>query len=361
MSDFYLSEATKLFGRFQKDEVDANTMSYTLRPVVHQICRLVASKYARRGIQGSADNLTDDLTQDVMFHLLTDSKRLFSSERPIEPFIQQIARRKVYNEYMDLNTVYFDSNDTQIQDELDHDAYHDTDTEYHFDFEGEVDREHARERIRQVMLESKKEHSEQHTMTPDDVLHADGPPLKVDMRYKITDVTDVRPAAPKAPVRRSRRSPATGEIIKPQYKLNADQQRLTHIMAKLHFTQEQYALRLGIAKPTLASYLYGRTDSVPEHVMESAELLLSDTDRLEAIKSFEIRSMPEIMTEWLSALGRKDVILSKDNLKFLADILSLNVISLERWSTSGIRPKAVKFLEYDKIVRTRSKRIKKPS
>ncbi len=358
MTEFYLSEATKLFGRFQRDEIDANTMSKTLRPVVHQICRNVASKFARRGIQGSVENLADDVTQDVMFHLLTDSKRLFSSNRPIEPFILQIARRKVYNEYLDVATVLIDQTSSQLNDELDHDAFHDSDTEYKFDFEGEVDRQHAREKIRQVMLQSRNEKPENDKMIVDDVLHADGPPLKVDMRFKIEDASEIR-AQPTPPiVRKSRRSPETGQVIKPQYKLNSDQERLAKIMTMLYYTQEQFASRLGIAKPTLASYLYGRTDSVPEHVMQAAEMALSDTGRLEAIEVFQSRTMPEIMAGWLSQLGR-DIKLSKENMKFLCEILDLNMITLERWANLGVRPKPGKFLEYEDAVKARCKRTKR--
>lgn len=357
MSEFVLSKPSIVYAQYQRGEITANAMSAVLHPTVLRIAKSVAAQYAHRHIQDSALNMAQDVTQDVMCHLLTDVRRNFEAGMPVEPFVAQIVRRKILKQYLDVSTTVL-SRYAPNAENLDHDSFHDSDPEYHHDFEADVDRQHARERIQSVMLEIKMR-KEKTTQQSDatattkldaghvlHALHADGPPVTVDMSFAVD--TDAGQAEIKPP-RRIRRSQFTGEPIKPQYTMTREQLRLAEIMNQLHYTQDEFAIKLGLLKPTLASYLYGRTDSVPEHVMSNAELCLTvDKSRLAVIQRFQSSDMGAIILDWLLLLGLQPE-LSRANLKYLAKVLEVNVVTLERW-LSSIRPKPNKYLAYHAIV-----------
>lgn len=333
--DHPISDESKYYALFQADQVSSNDMAKRLAPMVKRVCRAVAQKYARRSQEYSAENLTDDLFQEVMLNLITDTKRLYSPTKPLEPLLYQIARRKAGKRYLDTNTVPLDmSNDT---DEADHNVFTAENGEYNHDLVDVVDREHAKERIRRVMLKIANEAKKM--PTNDAPLRLNDAPYRVDMSLKI----DHAPAPLKKEAKRAEKK-ADGR--KPLYVLSTDQVELTNIMDSLAYLQGEFASLLGIQKPTLASYLYGRTAAVPIPVMERARVQLNDKKRLDRIARYHSESMHLIVSEWMTKLGH-ELDYSKQGLTPLSELLGVHLVSLERWISGTIRPKVNVFLKHD--------------
>ena len=114
------------------------------------------------------------------------------------------------------------------------------------------------------------------------------------------------------------------------YSLSEDQQELVNILEimrkKKSMTQSDFAEKLGIKGPRLASYLYGRTSGVPLHILEAArELAKSDG---KSPGKFDDKEMPEILAEW-----SRDLQLKRTSDAKLADVLDVSVSTVCRWRT----------------------------
>lgn len=140
------------------------------------------------------------------------------------------------------------------------------------------------------------------------------------------------------------------------YVLNKDQAELAEIYRRMHedngMTQEDFAKKIDIGTARLASYLYGRTASVPEHIMDAARLLIKSPEHIES--KFDKMEMPAILLKWAKALGMKTV----DDAK-LAPLIGVSVATVCRWRNKETRPSNVKLITYDAAVQALSERLNK--
>lgn len=344
--DSPISDESRFYALFQSGEVSSNEMAKRLTPMVKRVCRSVAQKFARRSQEFAVENLADDLYQEVMLNLITDTKRLYTPNKPIEPLLYQIARRKSGKSYVDIHTVAIDMSE-DMDEVTEHSILANNNEEYNPDLVDVVDREHAKERIRRVML---KIASEAKDKPMNNALQLNTKPFTVDMSLKIEHASVPLGTHQSRPKQRP-----NGK--QPQYILSADQVELTKIMDSLAYLQGEFASLLGLQKPTLASYLYGRTASVPVPVMDRARVQLNDKVRLGRIARYHANTMHMIVTDWMKQLGN-EVDYSKQGLLPMAEFLGIHLVSLERWISGTIRPKVNVFLKHDMAVEREAARRK---
>lgn len=142
------------------------------------------------------------------------------------------------------------------------------------------------------------------------------------------------------------------------YLLSEAQSELAVIYKKLHdnsgMTQAVFAEKLDIGGARLASYLYGRTSSVPEYIMDSARALSKSPDHIKS--KFEGLTMPEILKRWAKRLGLKEV----DDAK-LAPLIGVSISTVCRWRIGDTRPSNVELIRYDASISIVAERMNKTS
>lgn len=127
--------------------------------------------------------------------------------------------------------------------------------------------------------------------------------------------------------------------------LSDDQKELVQIRETLDLTLKDYAKELDIQQDRLASYVYGKTRSVPDWVMDNARALLStgEDDQKKLQGRFANKSMNEIVDGWKKSLN-------VDNEK-LAAFFEVTVSTVERWEKNETRPENSRLAGYDKQVK----------
>lgn len=136
-----------------------------------------------------------------------------------------------------------------------------------------------------------------------------------------------------------------------------DHLELIKIREDIGMTIENFAQALSINEPRLASYIYIRTDTVPEEVMAAArELHRQHMERYEAQKQrFESKSMEQIVDEWLQLLR-----IEKDPDEYWMEVLASHVLpvtatTVRRWLKQIYRPPLRKIAAYDNEVQDKVK------
>ncbi|MCE0755678.1 hypothetical protein LU683_22620 [Pseudomonas asiatica] len=125
--------------------------------------------------------------------------------------------------------------------------------------------------------------------------------------------------------------------------LSADQQELVKIGSDLGLRNQDYAFALGIGLPRLSSYIYGRTASVPDEVMEKARgLLAEEPHRRERLKRFD-RDMSVILTDWMKRLGTND---DED----MGTTLGVTKMTIYRWRNNETKPDATALARYEQRI-----------
>lgn len=343
-----LSAATQSYLSFLNGQIDGNTMSKQVMPTVAMICRSVASKN-RIALHRSGLQVANDLAQDVMIHLITDSMRLFDRTKPLEPFISQIASRRIRKSYTEA-AVFCAPVMPEEQDEMKSDIFHEEKNDED-DLLSQVDMDQAISKIRKVMIAKQLKATR---LTAPAVLNVDDDPanvFRVDMESPaaaaLIEYND-NPAPNELTPVRQHMVKAGEDGPSPQYTLDTDQKELLDLLNRMHYTQTAFAARLGLHKPTLASYLYGRA-GVPPHILLAARDLLNDKPRIDLIEYYESTSMTKIMEDWLTQLGFSTS-LDPENILNLSEFLELNKVTVDRWANLSMRPKFQQFLAYHQKV-----------
>jgi transcriptional regulator with XRE-family HTH domain len=126
---------------------------------------------------------------------------------------------------------------------------------------------------------------------------------------------------------------------------------LATIKQDLGLTNQEFADRLGVGLPTLASYLYARVHTVPEDVLKTARAIHAATPAadLEIKKRMESNLMPQILDEWASLLGLTD---PEDNKRdaVISSHLGVNPITVWRWRTSETKPSVRVLVDYHGVI-----------
>ncbi|PMV96412.1 MULTISPECIES: hypothetical protein [unclassified Pseudomonas] len=145
--------------------------------------------------------------------------------------------------------------------------------------------------------------------------------------------------------------PTTGEKkARGRTELSVDQQELVDIGNKLGLRNQDYAFALGIGLPRLSSYIYGRTASVPDDVMNKARALFAEEPlRVERLKRFN-RPMSQIFKEWETRLNPK-------NDEDLATMLGVTKMTIYRWRNDETKPDPTALARYEQWIDEYEKRF----
>ena len=137
----------------------------------------------------------------------------------------------------------------------------------------------------------------------------------------------------------------TNKPGKPVFKvpLKKDHKELSDIRKQLRLTLLEFASHLGdenniVKGDRLASYLYGKTDTVPAWVMDSARRLLAESQSASGPgKEVPVK---ELLAEWKERLACDDT--------KLAHLLGVSPAVFKAWIKK--RPPALLLMEYSKTV-----------
>ena len=153
------------------------------------------------------------------------------------------------------------------------------------------------------------------------------------------------------PASTSQRNSSTGEKkARGRTELSVDQQELVDIGNKLGLRNQDYAFALGIGLPRLSSYIYGRTASVPDDVMNKARALFAEEPlRVERLKRFN-RPMSQIMQEWEKRLNSK-------NDEDIATSLGVTKMTIYRWRNDETKPDPTALARYEQWIDEYEKRF----
>jgi hypothetical protein len=120
-------------------------------------------------------------------------------------------------------------------------------------------------------------------------------------------------------------------------KLSPEQEEIASIISSLGYKHEEFAADIGIGMSRLASYLYGRTATVPAEIMAKArELMKQAAPVVERWKKAYNKPMPVIIKKWESSLGMDAD--AKGNDDILAGILGVNPVTVYRWRKEDTEP-----------------------
>lgn len=140
--------------------------------------------------------------------------------------------------------------------------------------------------------------------------------------------------------------------------LSPEQQELVQIIASLGYKHEEFAADIGIGMSRLASYLYGRTMTVPNDIMTRARGLQKQAAPVvERWKKAYAKPMPEIIAGWEKALGLAPS--AKGNDDILASILEVNPVTVYRWRKQDTTPQMHSIAKMDGRIREELERRKR--
>ncbi len=146
-------------------------------------------------------------------------------------------------------------------------------------------------------------------------------------------VPQVSPLEPEVRVRKPERRPQR----QTERRLSPEQVELTQIISSLGYKHEEFAGDIGIGMSRLASYLYGRTTTVPAHIMARARQLKTQAAPVvERWKKAYGKPVSEIIAGWEQSLGLAPG--AKGNDDILARILEVNPVTVYRWRKGDTTP-----------------------
>lgn len=120
-------------------------------------------------------------------------------------------------------------------------------------------------------------------------------------------------------------------------KLSPEQEEIATIISSLGYKHEEFAADIGIGMSRLASYLYGRTATVPPDIMAKArELMKQAAPVVERWKKKYNKPMLKIIQGWEGSLGMDAG--AKGNDDILAGILGVNPVTVYRWRKGDTEP-----------------------
>ena len=126
--------------------------------------------------------------------------------------------------------------------------------------------------------------------------------------------------------------------------MREDQRELLELQKSLGLTHDDLARIAGIPRSRMMTYVYGRTRSIPQAVLESIRQLKQARESgehpylFEAVEEME-GSLPEFIAKWQERLG-----FDKDDHQSIAKAMGISKSTLLRWmdGESGTRPSFVR-------------------
>ncbi|AQH05523.1 hypothetical protein A9R05_41585 (plasmid) [Burkholderia sp. KK1] len=132
-------------------------------------------------------------------------------------------------------------------------------------------------------------------------------------------------------------------------KLSRDQRELVSIIEATGMRNQDFAAALCIGLPRLSSYIYGRTASVPEDIMERARELLSGDPEVVAQRERFKRPMSEILDEWAAELGATSDV-------ELGNMLGVTKMTIYRWRQNETKPDQTSLVRYESQIQMHKRR-----
>lgn len=132
--------------------------------------------------------------------------------------------------------------------------------------------------------------------------------------------------------------------------LGPDHKELRHICDTLGMQRNNFAACLGIGVPALSSYIYGKTQGVPEEVMKKARELLANGESVEEHWMTEA-SMSVIARKWAKELNVEFEKGSTAGVHDMAALLGVQPMTIDRWLKDQTKPNMTSLLRYDRQVR----------
>lgn len=299
---------------------------------IKRICRV-------HGLRG---HISFDLLEDV-FHLsivrffdetladMKDAEAIYSVMSGIAYFITKEVRREslIFAGYESIDASYEDEPERSSIREF---SEKDVLTFYEKDWIGEIDQRMVARKMTEIIKHAREGRAAGPLEAGVFAMALPLPPSP-----EIVELTGGRATKPtkKTPKQKSKAS---------QRSLSPLQQELVDIQEKLQFQNDQFAMMLGLNLSTLSSYIYGRTQSVPDDVMEKAREIYADS--AEHVKKMEAkfnRPMSEILEDWQRRL-------KAPNLKTIADYLGVTFMSTTRWKNNKTKPSMMALVRYETTV-----------
>ena len=123
----------------------------------------------------------------------------------------------------------------------------------------------------------------------------------------------------------------------------------------LDMTQADFAAAIGKPTPTLVSYECGRTQKVPQDVLDRVRDLVKDNgDILPWRARFDGVPVKDILTQWAGRLG-----CDPDDMVTMAAMTGTTVSTISRWRNGEVVPRLRQLIAYDAIVEKNAQRLKK--
>jgi hypothetical protein len=132
-----------------------------------------------------------------------------------------------------------------------------------------------------------------------------------------------------------------------------ESRELKAIQEQMHLPVVKFGQLLGLKKPIIIGYLYGRL-SVPDNILEEARLLRlnQDSDVWDLRLRFENQPMDRIIDGWMELLGLQTAGRAKVPLDAkLAELLGVSRVTVWRWRRETIRPEIRDIAAFDRVVR----------
>lgn len=306
-----------LFSDYQKGLITDAAMMAGLRDMVAKIASHIAYKFSDKYIPERTQALQEDLQQEIWMLLITKIKDGYDMNMSsLSKYVYAAAYNRTVSHYNGNVAYHIEDHDPSraLEDETHYEPYE-------HDFEGDADRERAHNKIRKALK----------------------------LRELAGRAKDHFGDEPPEPKKISTKGPGTGIQGDPQYTLSDNQQELRSILEILSLDSEEAAAILGIKKPTLASYLYGKTTDVPHDIMNASRNLLTNVKLIRERDAYE-SDMKTLLAEWCRQIGVSDM-----NLDALADYLGVHLVTLQRWR-QGRKPSSASFRRHYRKIQSFKKK-----
>ncbi|WP_297472971.1 helix-turn-helix transcriptional regulator [Ferrovum sp.] len=140
--------------------------------------------------------------------------------------------------------------------------------------------------------------------------------------------------------------PVTTRPKKRDLSCKPDHAELRHIRETLGYSQAVMAQRLGIGVPTYSSYEYGRTESVPEHIMVLArEELAIEKAQINTLRKKYDMPMVQIIHRWSAMAG-----IDQNSNQEVASLCGVSIPTVSRWRNNQIKPDLYALVRYEQNV-----------
>lgn len=309
-------------------------------PLVKRAAKIAA---ARVGVD------SDDAAQELWLLFVDKVVHRYQADRPLFPFLVEFARRHCLSMLGDNRELLFSDLGPESDDDRQtggHWLLDEALVDQGLDLEV-LDRQKAEYEFMRLVSAGK----ENVVLSSDRVYHSESESVSSNCENGRTEMEARLPGVQDFTVEKYPEITEQLALTRPKrvrtFKLTSEQEELRNIRLKLRMTKEIFAEHLGIKQSTLDSYEYGKTQSVPENVMEAARRLAENsTDELaDARDKFDAMSMSDILEMWAKRLG-----VPPENATLLGQMLGTTATTIRRWRANAVRPDLAKIAALDSQV-----------